>query len=140
MSGAAPFKVLPTEHKTDGIFEELKDIQRRFDYLPVEEIKKVAQRRGMALKDVHAVASFYPHFHLKAPARVDLRVCSDMSCHLRGACALRADLEQRLKGYGEREVSVREVSCLGRCDRAPAVMINDEIFDGVDAVQTANMV
>ena len=53
---------------------------------------------------------------------------------------MRADLEQRLRGYGDKEVSVREVSCLGRCDNAPAVMINDEIFDGVDAVQTANMV
>lgn len=53
---------------------------------------------------------------------------------------MRADLEQRLRGYGDKEVSVREVSCLGRCDKAPAVMINDEIFDGVDAVQTANMV
>src|SRR5215813_1136474 len=32
------------------------------------------------------------------------------------------------------------ISCLGRCDRAPAVMINDEIFEGVDAAQAAGMV
>src|SRR5437868_204479 len=112
VSGAAPFKVLPTEHKTDGIFEELKDIQRRFDYLPVEEIKKVAQRRGMALKDVHAVASFYPHFYLAKPAKCMVKVCDDMTCHLRGAPALQRQLEQRFQGMSPNELTIRNVSCL----------------------------
>jgi NADH:ubiquinone oxidoreductase subunit F (NADH-binding)/NADH:ubiquinone oxidoreductase subunit E len=138
--GSSLVKIGPEAHTTDGIFEDLKAVQRQYGYIPKEQMEAIAEARSLHVRDVHAVASFYPHFHLKAPARVDLRVCSDMSCHVRGACELRADLQQRLKGYGEKEVSVREVSCLGRCDKAPAVMINDEIFDGLDAVQTANMV
>ena len=135
MSGAAPFKVLPTEHKTDGIFEELKDIQRRFDYLPVEEIKKVAQRRGMALKDVHAVASFYPHFYLAKPAKCMVKVCDDMTCHLRGAPALQRQLEQRFQGMSPNELTIRNVSCLGRCDHAPALVINDNCYDGFSPIE-----
>ena len=54
MSAPAPFKVLPVEHKTDGIFEELKEVQRKFEYLPADELKRIATGRGLALRDVHA--------------------------------------------------------------------------------------
>lgn len=130
MSGQAPFKVLPVEHKTDGIFEELKDVQRKFDYLPSEELKRIAERRSLAVRDLHAIASYYPHFYLQPPAKVIVKVCDDMSCHLRGAPALLQKLEQRLQGMAENELSIRKVSCVGRCDHAPSFVINDRYYDG----------
>ena len=45
-SATSVFKVLPVEHATDGLFEELKDLQRKFEYLPADELKRVAERRG----------------------------------------------------------------------------------------------
>ena len=62
-----------------------------------------------------------------------MRVCADMSCHLNGACELRAELEQRFAKSSPADVLIRDVSCLGRCDQAPAVSINDEIFTSVTA-------
>jgi NADH:ubiquinone oxidoreductase subunit F (NADH-binding) len=56
-----------------------------------------------------------------------------MSCHLNGACELRADLERRFANSRPDDVQIRDVSCLGRCDNAPAVSINDHIFAGVSA-------
>lgn len=130
MAGPAPFKVLPVEHKTDGIFEELKDIQRNFAYLPPDELKRVAERRGLAARDLHSIASYYPHFDLAPPAKVRVRVCDDMSCHLRGAAGLRQELEDRLKGVARQDLSICNVSCLGRCDHAPSFAINDRCYDG----------
>ena len=130
MSGQAPFKVLPVEHKTDGVFEELKDVQRKFEYLPAEELKRIADRRGLALRDLHAIASYYPHFYLEPPAKVIVKVCDDMTCHLRGAPALLQKLEQRLQGMAEHELTIRNVSCVGRCDHAPSFVINDRYYDG----------
>jgi len=130
VSGQAPFKVLPVEHKTDGVFEELKDVQRKFEYLPAEELKRIADRRGLALRDLHAIASYYPHFYLEPPAKVIVKVCDDMTCHLRGAPALLQKLEQRLQGMAEHELTIRNVSCVGRCDHAPSFVINDRYYDG----------
>ena len=127
---SSAFKVLPTEHKTDGIFEELKEVQRKFDYLPVEQMEKVAERRGLELRDVHAIASYYPHFHLKPPAKVSVKVCDDMSCHLRGSYEMQTALERRFQGANENELSIRNVSCVGRCDHAPALVVNDVYYDG----------
>jgi len=133
VSAPSPFKVLQVEHKTDGIFEELKDIQRRHPqhYLPPEELRRVAERRGMHLRDIHAIASFYPHFYLHPPARISVKVCDDMSCHLRGAPALQRKLEQRFQGMPKHELSIGNVSCVGRCDHAPSFVINDCYYDGL---------
>ena len=58
-----------------------------------------------------------------------------MSCQLNGACELRAELAAAICGARPDDVQIKDVSCLGRCDQAPAVAINDEIFAGVTTGQ-----
>jgi len=131
-------------HNTDGIFDDLRAIQREFGYLPAAKLQAVAEARSMQLRDVHAVASFYPHFFLTPPARVDVRVCADMSCHLRGATTVKHDIEARLQALAASDCSIRTSSCLGRCDAAPAVLIRtraeEQIYDGVSGEHVAEVV
>ncbi len=115
------------------IFDDLRAIQLRYGFLPKAELEAFSQRSNTPLYQIHSVASFYPHFHLVPPPKADVRVCADMSCHLNGACELRAELEQRFTKSAASDVLIRDVSCLGRCDQAPAVSINDEIFTNVTA-------
>jgi formate dehydrogenase beta subunit len=117
------------------IFDDLRTIQLRYGFLPRAELESLSTRTHTPLYQIHGVASFYPHFHLAPPPRADVRVCADMSCHLNGACELRADLEHRFAGIGQDQIQIRDVSCLGRCDHAPAVSVNDHIFAGVSASQ-----
>jgi formate dehydrogenase beta subunit len=114
------------------LIEELRSIQHEFGYLPADRLQDLAAKIHVPLSQIHAVASFYPHFHLTPPAQAEVRVCADMSCHLRGASVLKRGLEQAF-GTGDREkVAVRDVSCLGRCDQAPALSINDRIYSNLD--------
>src|SRR5262249_41455356 len=115
------------------IFDDLRAIQLRHGFLPKAELESLSQRVQMPLYQIHSVASFYPHFHLEPPAKAEIRVCADMSCHLHGSCELGADLVRRFSAFGPSDVTIREVSCLGRCDNAPAVAINDHIFTDVTA-------
>jgi formate dehydrogenase/NADH-quinone oxidoreductase subunit F len=119
----------------DVIFDDLRAIQLRYGFLPKVELEGLSRRNQIPLYQIHSVASFYPHFHLVPPAKAEIRVCADMSCRLNGACELRADLERRFAGSRAEDVQVRDVSCLGRCDRAPAVSINDHIFTGMTAAR-----
>jgi NADH:ubiquinone oxidoreductase subunit F (NADH-binding)/NADH:ubiquinone oxidoreductase subunit E len=121
------------------IFDDLRAIQLRYGFLPKAELEAFSQRSNTPLYQIHSVASFYPHFHLAPPPRADVRVCADMSCHLNGACELRAELEQRFAKSTAADVQIRDVSCLGRCDHAPAVSINDEIFTIVTAASAETM-
>jgi NADH:ubiquinone oxidoreductase subunit F (NADH-binding)/NADH:ubiquinone oxidoreductase subunit E len=115
------------------IFDDLRAIQLRYGFLPKPELEALSQRTRTPLYQIHSVASFYPHFHLTPPPKADIRVCADMSCHLNGAGTLRADLEHRFANYSPKDVQIRDVSCLGRCDHAPATSINDRIFTTVTA-------
>ena len=121
------------------IFDELRAIQSRYGYLPKAELESLSARTQTPLYQIHSVASFYPHFHLRPPARAEIRVCADMSCHLNGACELRADLARRFAGARTEEVQIKDVSCLGRCDQAPAISINDEIFAGITAERAEDL-
>jgi NADH:ubiquinone oxidoreductase subunit F (NADH-binding)/NADH:ubiquinone oxidoreductase subunit E len=110
------------------VFEELRAIQKDFGYLPADRLKALAAKINVPVSQIHTVASFYPHFHLSPPPKVDMRVCADMTCHLRGGDQVRSALDSAFKGANEKDVSIRDVSCLGRCDQAPAIMLNDTIY------------
>jgi len=58
-----------------------------------------------------------------------------MSCHLRGSDDLRADLQRRFGSMSDRDIAITEVSCLGQCDGAPAIRINDRSLRNVNAPQ-----
>lgn len=112
------------------IFDELRAIELRYGYLPKAELEALSQHTQTPLYQIHCVASFYPHFHLTPPAKAEIHVCADMSCRLNGACELRAELLRRFAGMRPEEVQIKDVSCLGRCDQAPAAAVNDQIFAG----------
>jgi NADH:ubiquinone oxidoreductase subunit F (NADH-binding)/NADH:ubiquinone oxidoreductase subunit E len=113
------------------IFDELRAIQHRHRYLPAVELRTLADRLDVPLFYLQGLASFYPHFYLQPPARAEVRVCDDMSCHLNGSGTLLRALEGRAAALGPAEMRVRPVSCLGRCDLAPAIVVNDAIHEGV---------
>ncbi|HXQ27250.1 MAG TPA: NAD(P)H-dependent oxidoreductase subunit E [Candidatus Acidoferrales bacterium] len=122
------------------IFDELRGIQRQFGYLPAEQLRALATRIDVPLYRLHGVASFYPHLRLTPPPKADVCVCQDMSCHLRGADGLRTRLEERFQGASSSDVTIRGVSCLGRCDQAPAVAVNDRIYTRLTESQIEEMV
>jgi NADH:ubiquinone oxidoreductase subunit F (NADH-binding)/NADH:ubiquinone oxidoreductase subunit E len=117
------------------IFDDLRAIQNELGYLPSEQLNALSKRSQIPLYRIHGIADFYPHFQLKPPPRVTLKVCADMSCHLRGAEALQTGLKQRFQGMGAGDVAIGGVSCLGQCDGAPAIAINDHVYRGVTAAQ-----
>ena len=117
------------------IFDDLREIQRQYGYLPADQLEALSRRSQIPLPHLHGVADFFPHFHLSAPPRVTVQVCADMSCHLRGADELRGELSRRYGAMSDRDIAITEVSCLGQCDGAPAVRINDQSFRQVTAPQ-----
>ena len=122
------------------IFDDLRAIQSQYGYLPGEQLEAMSKRTNIPLYRIHGVADFYPHFHLKPPPKVNMRVCADMSCHLRGADALETGLKHRFQGMSANDVVVGECSCLGQCDGAPAISVNDHIYRGVTAAQAEALV
>lgn len=110
-----------------NLLNELKAIQERYGYLPEGELRALGRRTALPLHRIQAVASFYPHFRLRpAPPRA-VKVCADLPCHLAGARRLLHAARQ----YGHTGCEIGTTSCVGRCDHAPAVVVNDALYTDI---------
>jgi formate dehydrogenase beta subunit len=107
------------------IVQQLTQIQRRRGWLPEDELRELARRMHTPLYRLEEVSSFFPHFRRAPPPRVEVKVCRDMSCHLAGAAGVLAAVQQLKndRNLDDAALSVCGVSCLGRCDRAPAAYV-----------------
>ena len=116
----------------DSVVHALHDIQRRHGYLPGAELEALASRRvEFPLHRLHEVASFFPHFRLEPASGVEALYCRDMACHLAGAPRLKQELEALSAELGHEQLVVSGVSCLGRCDGAPAMRIGTQTHQRV---------
>jgi NADH:ubiquinone oxidoreductase subunit F (NADH-binding)/NADH:ubiquinone oxidoreductase subunit E len=124
------------------IIQELRKLQEAEGYLSAERLGELSESLGEPLHRLHEVASFFPHFRLSPPPKVEVVVCRDMACHLAGAGACRralGDFATKLE-TGQDAIDVRGVSCLGRCDEPIAVAINDHVFAGITPDELKNLI
>jgi NADH:ubiquinone oxidoreductase subunit F (NADH-binding) len=122
--------------KKDGrsmIIHELHTIQNQHGYLPAEDLQALSRRLNVPLYRLHGVASFYPHFRLDPPPDIRVQVCRDFSCHLRGASDLYEIVCAAVNASSLSHVEVTPTACLGQCDGAPAIAINNRPYTKVNA-------
>jgi formate dehydrogenase beta subunit len=121
-----------------SLIPSLNAIQREHGWLPREELVRLSRETRRPLYEIEGLVSFYPHFRTAAPPKVEVTVCRDLSCWLHGADEQIAAIHER---YGDGvEIEVREVSCIGRCDIAPAATVEERPVRAAEvpeAVQSA---
>ena len=106
------------------LLRELIRIQHERGYLDDATLRELSKQQRVPLYQLEGLVSFYPHFRRTPPPLFSVHVCRDVSCSMGGCLKLSAELRSRLQERGD--VEIREVSCIGRCDSAPAVSINEE--------------
>ena len=113
-----------------SLIPALQAIQERVGWLPREELVALARDVRRPLYEIEGLISFYPHFRTRPPVKVEVHACHDLSCWLQGADRRIAELRDR---YGrDADVEVTEVSCIGRCDVAPVVAVNERPVPATD--------
>ena len=110
--------------RRDLLIEHLHLIQDHYGHLSAAHLAALAQEMKLALTEVYEVATFYAHFDVvkegqTPPPPVTVRVCDSLSCALKGAERLFAELPQRLGT----KVRVVRAPCMGACDRAPVCAV-----------------
>jgi NADH:ubiquinone oxidoreductase subunit F (NADH-binding)/NADH:ubiquinone oxidoreductase subunit E len=107
-----------------SILRELTRLQTEHGWLPEADLREASERLGVPLHRLESVSTFYTHFRREPPAGREVLVCRDVACRLAGA---RAAADALREGLADRGVAFRELSCLGRCDAAPAGCVGDRV-------------
>ncbi|MBI1346837.1 hypothetical protein GC163_11180 [bacterium] len=123
----APSSAIADDPVHQTVTWKLLELQQRLAYLTNEDLLRLAQKLETPLHQLEEVVSFFPHFRRERPPVCEVHVCRDLACHRAGAARLIAELQQAFPdqpaGKVPQNIVVRPVSCLGRCDRAPAAFI-----------------
>ncbi|HET8721807.1 MAG TPA: NADH-quinone oxidoreductase subunit NuoE [Nitrospira sp.] len=115
-----------------GCIEALRIVQRHRSWISNDTLKDIAEFLRMTTHELDAVATFYNLIFRKPVGRHVLFLCNSISCWIAGYDNLRRDIESRLgvklgETTADGRLTVLPIVCLGCCDRAPAVMIDDEV-------------
>ena len=118
--------------------DALKIVQKHRGWVSDDALKDVAAALKMSPCELDAVATFYNLIFRRPVGRHVILVCDSVSCWIMGYDTLADHLKQRLGiGFGETTADGRFTLlphvCLGACDRAPVMMIDEELFVELDA-------
>ena len=99
-------------------------------YLTGAAMQHVADQIGCTPAEVEDVVSYYTMFYTRPIGKYVINVCRTLSCALLGAERVTEEIGARLgirpgETTGDGTFTLMEVECLGACDRAPVVMVND---------------
>jgi len=121
----------PPEHRRSAVIPALYIVQEQQGYVTAPAIRHVAEVIGVTPAEVDDVVTYYAMFFREPVGKYVVQVCRTLSCALRGAERVTQELSRKLgvKPGGTDPTgtfTLMEMECLGACDRAPVVMVNNE--------------
>ena len=121
----------PPDRKRSAVLAALYLVQDQQGYLTANGMRHVAEILDLTPAEVEDVASYYVMFFKERVGKYVLQICRTLSCALLGAERVTEALSEKLGiAPGETDPSgmftLLEFECLGACDRAPIVMVNNE--------------
>ena len=122
--------------KRSALIPALHLAQAEVGYLPREVQDQVAELFEIDSNEVNAVVSFYDMFYEEPVGKHIIHVCKNVSCMLRGADELLGHLCKHLQVKpGEiskdGEFTIIPSECLAACDRAPMMIVDDQVIGPV---------
>ena len=121
----------PAERRKSAVIGALYVAQAQQGYISGNAMRHVAEVIGCSTAEVEDVVSYYVMFFTQPVGKYVLQVCRTLSCALRGAGRVTEEIQRELGIHvGETDptgtFTLMEMECLGACDRAPVVMVNNE--------------
>jgi NADH-quinone oxidoreductase subunit E len=134
----AEFARYPTRQAV--CIEALKVVQRHRGWVSDEGLKDIGDALDMTPEELDAVATFYNLVFRRPVGRHVALICDSVSCWIMGYEKLRQGLTSRLavslgETTADNRFTVLPIVCLGVCDHAPAMMIDDDLYRDVEPPQ-----
>ena len=123
--------ILTQSRGREDLIVRLKEAQSKFGYVPEEFMVELAESLDIPINEVYGVASFYSFLSIKPLGRNVIRICQSLPCYLKHCQSIIESVEKELgikpgETTPDGKFSFQLINCIGLCDRAPAMMINND--------------
>jgi NADH-quinone oxidoreductase subunit E len=122
--------------KRGAAIDALLLVQRRRGWISDDTLREIAQFLEITTEDLDSIATFYNLVFRKPVGRHVAFMCDSISCWIKGCEQVRermktlydVDLGQTT---ADGRLTVLPIACLGQCERAPALMVDQDIYGDV---------
>ena len=136
----------PAAEKRSAVLAALTAAQQQNNgWLSTELMDAVADYLALPNVWVYEVATFYDMYDVKPVGKHKIRVCTNISCMLRGADDIISALQKKL-GIGFNDTTedgqfvLKEAECLAACTRAPMMMIDLDYYENLTAEKVEEII
>ncbi|MBN1769238.1 MAG: NADH-quinone oxidoreductase subunit NuoE [Prolixibacteraceae bacterium] len=117
----------------ESLLPILQGVIKQERYLSEETMIAIAHEMNLPAADIYGTATFYSFLEYKKMGEYVIRICKTITCSMKGKNQIILTIEDMLKiGVGEttpdRKFTLLQTNCLGWCHKAPAMLINDEVY------------
>ena len=124
--------------------DALKIVQAHRGWISDESLRAIARHLNMSPDELDGIATFYNLSYRRPVGDKIILLCNSISCWIKGCNSLQQKISEQLGvGLGETTADNRytllPVTCLGACDKAPVLMVGDELHEDVDSEALENM-
>lgn len=124
--------------------DALKIVQRRNGWVDDAQVQAIANILQIPVTDVEGVATFYNRIYRSPVGRHVILTCDSIACYLVGGENLALQFQQYLGiGFGQttpdNRFTLLPICCLGNCDKAPAVLIDEDTYGPVLPMEVAEL-
>ena len=104
----------------------------------------LAGKTGLTLNEVYGVSTFYSYLPVAVAGKNVIRVCGCLPCDMKDAQGVVGSIKKELgiepgQTTADAKFSLEQVGCIGACDQAPAMMINDRLYGNLTPARIAEI-
>lgn len=117
----------------ESLLPIIQGVVEKENYISERSMIEIAKEVDLPAADVYGTASFYSFLETKQTGKYIIRVCKTITCSMKGKNQILFAIKEMLKiKEGEttpdKRFTLLETNCLGWCHKAPAMLINDEVY------------
>ena len=124
-------------YKSGAAIDALKIVQAGRGWVSDESLQAIAKYLDMSAEELEGVATFYNLIYRRPVGEKVILFCDSVSCWISGCDSIKRTISDTLGvDYGEttedNRYTLLPVPCLGACDRAPVMMVGDDLVTHLD--------
>lgn len=127
-----------------SLLQRLEEVQDSYGCIPRQTMLELAEERHVAVSDIYGIATFYSFLSVKPQGAYVIRVCKSLPCFLKNYESIIQSIKKTI-GISPGETTADGIyslyltNCIGACDKAPAMMVNDDIHENLTPVKVAKI-